>query len=357
MVYEVHVSTELCDALARWIPRRDFATHPTHARALLTERWLDPVRGDALIALERELTTLATDFAEGVSWLRYRPPLGRGEPRVERSSRRWPSASAWEFSSACALDALTLRDAPSTHRELYELGPTLGLDPIDTLLVALLSMPTLEAAQTLLDQARTHSPLDRDPILAWLCEQEPRMISCEYFPRQALERAFAGRWQAALDVAPPRLRAPRTSTIRPNDEVTEITQSLAQLLTHGALGAPTTRVLDRSIAVLFGHWSHSKKGPSHSSTRVAPRVAALALHRALVAPQRAPIEALYAMRAYNAHLTQPIERRPRAPDAVRAAVEELRDLARDAIKRQRALQRATRDDGHTFAIEPMADRS
>lgn len=348
MVYEVRVSRELCEAMALWLPQRDFATHPTHARALLTEFWIDPIRGDALIALERELATLATDFSQGMSWTQYRPPVGRGQRQA--STQPWPCASSWELSSACALDTLTLQDPSRTHQELRSLCAMLGQHPLDVLLLSLLALPSVDDAQTLLAHADAHPELARDPIVQWLRERPTRSIPCEFFSQQAIDRALAGRWQHALDVAPSALREPRTTTIKRNDEVTEIIQCLAQLLTHGALGSPTKLVLDRSMAVLFGHWALAKKGPAYSSTRVAPRMAALALYRALVDCKRAPIQWLHAMREHNEHLTQPIERRPRAPEVVTKTVEDLRDLARRGIARDGTLQRAEDDGGWRFAI-------
>lgn len=258
MVYEVRVSRELCEAMALWLPQRDFATHPTHARALLTEFWIDPIRGDALLALERELATLATDFSQGMSWTQYRPPVGRGQRQA--STQPWPCASSWELSSACALDTLTLQDPSRTHQELRSLCAMLGQHPLDVLLLSLLALPSVDDAQTLLAHADAHPELARDPIVQWLRERPTRSIPCEFFSQQAIDRALAGRWQHALDVAPSALREPRTTTIKRNDEVTEIIQYLAQLLTHGALGSPTKLVLDRWRCSL-GTGRSPKRGP------------------------------------------------------------------------------------------------
>jgi hypothetical protein len=350
MVDEVRISQAQRDMMAQWLPQRSFSEFPVHARALFAEMAMPAVRGETLMSVERELSKLVVDFREGMSWLEYFAPIGRGEPSRGLAFTLWPRISTWERIYAYALGALTLRDPEATHWELERVRSMLALEPIDALLASMLCMPTLERAQALFDQCAAHRTLAQHPMVLWLRGEPPRSLDSEPVFEAALDCAFEGRWKAALDALPPKLQSARSGTIKPGFELAEVAQCTAQLITHAALSKPTKRVLDRSIAVLFAFGTLPTHPRLVTATCVRHRATVLALYRSIVCPKTEPLALLYSMRAHNAHVVQPIDLQPRAPQEAWEILDALLALVRDAIDRRKALVRGPMTMGMVFYV-------
>ena len=128
-------------------------------------------------------------------------------------------------------------------------------------------------------------------------------------------------------------------------------QFLAQSISHALHGEPARKVLDASLATLFGFFGFDKDSPWWSSrNEIWDKLALLALHARAFAPKRSGAELLHAQRQANLHIVEPPPRTFLVPAEVTQALEQLEKTLKAAIKAKRNLEVILTEEGVTYQL-------
>ena len=342
------------ELLARWLPTRTGpGREPTEARALVSEMFFEPLRGEALIARRNELDRAGLDLRHGASWEEYNAPIGRGGVSRGLHGATFPHRSAWESSYVISKRWIRPRESASIPAGLEAFAAETRAEPLSALLVALLCQDTLEDARAVLRGAARLDALAEDPWVLWLRDERaaPGVIDHRFEEPEAVTHALELRFNQAYEALSDRGKKLRPRAVTPTAERTMVAQVTAQWITHAIKGRPTLAALERSVGTLFSYWSHAPGRDPYEGTNVLLRLPVVALRRAQFSPAAPALDALYTTRAHIDHVTTPIVLTFTAPAEVLAPLDALRAVVQGAVERGLTLHRRWEGSLQVFSAE------